>query len=412
MQAEHDVSTQKTILVLSNGLPHPTKGASVVLLWHYVLALVNAGWTVRHLVLDHGELTPADLAEYTEHLDGRATAEAVRVPPVFRELKTRVACDVDQAVAKARQMAEGCEAVFAFDIPAAAVAAELTGLKRVVWLGDLLFDVRIYHNLYAVRERWRTIAHLPISLAVYRSWRAHYRSILAGFDMVIASSGSSVAKLASLGIEAAYWPYPWPSRRALALADAPSTADGPAGGVPTFAFFGSLGGLGSRSAFHFMFKRLVPALRQRWGAGSFRIVICGTSSLPGWVVPLVDASEEAEFLGFVDDLDALLATVTGIIAPLDVPVGNRSRIVTAMAAGCPVISHRNAALGNPDLEDDVNCFLADDVDEFAAAMARLAADPAVRRRLAVAALTTYGRTFAPEVAGPRLAQALEEFAKS
>jgi len=57
-----------------------------------------------------------------------------------------------------------------------------------------------------------------------------------------------------------------------------------------------------------------------------------------------------------------------VIAPIDVPVGNRSRILTAMSSGALLIAHKNASLGNPDLINNINCLLCNDEYEFVDAM--------------------------------------------
>lgn len=73
---------------------------------------------------------------------------------------------------------------------------------------------------------------------------------------------------------------------------------------------------------------------------------------------------EFEYLGFVEELGSLMKSCHAILAPIDIPVGNRSRILTAMANRTLVIAHRNTAKTNPDLSDGQNCLLADDAKKF------------------------------------------------
>ena len=168
--------------------------------------------------------------------------------------------------------------------------------------------------------------------------------------------------------------------------------------IPTFLFLGTLQALGSRSAFHFILHELYPELVRRWGSGGFRIVIAGRGEMPGWAATMLATTPELEHVGFVDDLAGLLASVHAAIAPISVPVGNRSRILTALAAGTVVVAHENAALGNPDLVDGVTCFLAADAASFRGA------DGADRRRsgrraeVAARGQELYRSRFRPDVA--------------
>ena len=176
---------------------------------------------------------------------------------------------------------------------------------------------------------------------------------------------------------------------------------GPAAGLPdtpTFLFLGTLQALGSRSAFHFILHELYPELVRRWGSGGFRIVIAGRGELPAWASTMLATTPELEHVGFVEDLAGLLGSVHAAIAPISVPVGNRSRILTALAAGTVVVAHENAALGNPDLVDGVTCFLAADAASFAERMARTVDDPDAAREVAARGEELYRSRFRPDAA--------------
>ena len=107
---------------------------------------------------------------------------------------------------------------------------------------------------------------------------------------------------------------------------------------------------------------------------------------------------ELEHVGFVDDLAGLLGSVHAAIAPISVPVGNRSRILTALATGTVVVAHENAALGNPDLVDGVTCYLAGDPASFAERMARTVDEPGEARGVAARGQELYRSRFRPDVA--------------
>jgi hypothetical protein len=234
-------------------------------------------------------------------------------------------------------------------------------------------------------------------------WRRYYAHTLRPFHSIVVSSKSSETALARLSLNSKYLPYPWPNTsmpvdpRNRVLPDR-----------PTFYFFGGLTGLGSRSAFHFLIKELYPRLERIWGSDGFRILISGRGTLPMWVEADIDRIPEFEYLGFVENLDSIIAESHAVLAPLDVPVGNRSRIITAMAKMALVIAHENASLGNPALVSGVTCLLARTADEFIACMQQAFEHPDKRYEICERARACYKSVFVPEIAGPKLVETLLE----
>jgi len=76
-------------------------------------------------------------------------------------------------------------------------------------------------------------------------------------------------------------------------------------------------------------------------------------------------------------------------------VGNRSRILTAMAAGVPVVAHANAALGNPDLVDGATCYLARDGRRFVERMRKTVEQPDEAAVIVQQARACYEAHFSP-----------------
>ncbi|MCZ8121910.1 MAG: glycosyltransferase [Magnetospirillum sp.] len=374
-----------------------------MLFWHYLNALRAAGHNILHLML-----APAstDLRDYVASMgrDPAIEVEAHETGPIFAEGlfgHTLIARGLDELRARARR--HNPDGVVAFDLNAAWALGRIDGAPRIVWLGDLNFESQKQHALYGMREDFRRAPHSALRLLMARAWRRVYRQVLAD-DGLVASSYSSVAALADLGLNAVYEPYPWPGPDGVLEISPPR--------LPSFAFFGGLEGLGSRSALHFCFDKLLPALRAEWGIGGFRLLFAGSGVLPAWAQARIAHEPEIERLGFVDDLARMLAGCHGMLAPIDVPVGNRSRIVTAMAIGSPIVAHANAALGNPDLVDGKTCLLARDAAGFAARMRRLVEAPDEARRLAQAARRVYDAAFSPAVAGARFVAIVKDWISS
>jgi glycosyltransferase involved in cell wall biosynthesis len=109
---------------------------------------------------------------------------------------------------------------------------------------------------------------------------------------------------------------------------------------------------------------LYPQLVSLWGRDGFSIVICGIHAVPPWVQKSLAGISEVRILGFVENIAEVLLSSHGVIVPIDVPIGNRTRIITSLALGVPVIAHANTALGNPRLTDGKTCFLAKDAAVF------------------------------------------------
>ena len=362
-----------------------------MLFWQYVSGLRAAGFDVLSIVLaEPGNTTQESLDQY----ERAARAEGIDVfacrAESFLEERRHAVRLREETLGSARGAAAGFgpDASFCLDF-LAAWAAQGTAGARVVWLGDLRFQTSWYHALYAAKESRSAALGLPPAIVKSLAWRRAYRRALDG-AAVIVSSKSSESQLARLGIASQYQPYPWPAEAGTGERRLPER--------PTFLFLGTLQALGSRSAFHFILDELYGRLVRRWGRGGFRIVIAGRGEIPGWAATALAETPELEHVGFVDDLVGLLETVHAAIAPISVPVGNRSRILTALAAGTVVVAHENAALGNPDLIDGETCFLAADAEGFVERMARCVDFRADAEIVAERGRELYLTHFRPEVA--------------
>lgn len=398
--ADAALSGQRIGVLVTGGYPHPTEGASTILFFHYISALVAAGANVCCLVVvPKGRRDDGARAFLSKKLGCRAevcdeeSANALEIERFGVRDRAVELSGVVQPLIDFRP-----DGLLCFDLAAAALGRLILCADRVVWLGDLLFDTNWYHFTYGVKDRWITLLRLPQALLQRISWERRYKQVLSNYQSVIVSSHSSEERLRKMGIACRYEPYPWPP---LAGGGLPSFF--PA--KPTFLFFGSLAGLGSRAALSFLTRQLYPRLVKSWGVGCFEIRIAGRARFTGSDQRQVDACKEIVFLGFVDNLAAEIAACHAVIAPMDVPVGNRSRILTAMSCGALVIAHQNAALGNCDLQHQISCFLASTADEFVEQMRKAADFPDYCKEIALAGKQMYENRFAPRVAAQALVKA-------
>lgn len=403
----------RRLLVCVPGVPHRSRGASSVLFFHYLDQLLRAGYQVLCLLLvEKSSDAGAPAAELRAELQASGSCEvhAAVVPELLRFDKYSgrpiPAALAGDAVELARRF--DAPQVLYFDLGCLAAGRALgEGRRRAVWLGDLTYASHWNHGLYDARESPLGFLKLPKLWLICRRWQAAYREFLAGVDLIVVSSKSSEAGLAALGVpRAAYLPYPWPVEKTFQ----PVALKRKAGDRPRFLFCGTLSGLGSRSALHYLLDELYPELLRQWGADGFEILITGARTLPAWALASIAQKAETAFEGFVDDLYARMDRCHAAIVPIDVPVGNRSRIVTAMGYGLLVIAHPNTALGNPALLSGETCLLAETPSQFAGHMRSAHEDAALAERIERKAREVYEQQFEPRAAARLLMERLEALA--
>ena len=386
---------RKRIVLCTQGVPNARDGASLVIIYNFLLAIRAEPVDVLHLVLlDENPKSRDALEAYrrfaaNERFRVLAATTSQLVTQGAREHRIDLSAAAE-LIERAREFAP--DLFIAFDILPAWLGLELPATRKLAWLGDLNFQTTYYHGLYALQERpWRVLAFAKYWLAA-RNWKHVYARVLSTYDEVILSAASSEEQLSRLGLRNyKYRPYPWPViETPIPYRAKPST--------PTFMFFGNLVGLGSRSALHFMVAKVYGPLLKLWGPSGFKILLAGRGDLPEWFGRAIADKPEFVRIGFVEDLPSTLAECHAALVPIDVPVGNRTRILYALSQSTLVIAHQNVALGNPALVEDQTCALAGSGEEFVARMKRAFNDPIWARQVAEAGCQAYKDLFSPEKA--------------
>ena len=111
--------------------------------------------------------------------------------------------------------------------------------------------------------------------------------------------------------------------------------------------------------------------------------------------------------GMVDDLRPLYARASLVTAPIFWGSGVRIKILEALACGLPLVTTALAAEGI-DLRQGESALFAEQPGEFAAAIARLLDDAALRVRLAAAGRALVERDYDAEQIGARLVALYEQ----
>jgi glycosyltransferase involved in cell wall biosynthesis len=145
-------------------------------------------------------------------------------------------------------------------------------------------------------------------------------------------------------------------------------------------------------------------LRERPGA---RLTLAGRAPPPA-IQALAGTSIRVP--GTLDDLRALYARASLVVAPIFWGSGVRIKLLEALACGLPTATTAQAAEGI-DLEHERSALFAERPAEFAAAVLRLLGDPALRTRLGAAGRAIVERDYDANTVGARLAALYQQHAR-
>lgn len=281
--------------------------------------------------------------------------------------------------------------VFALDIIAVSLVNKimLPTSKLYAWLGDLNFSTIYYHFYYNFKFNFKKILLFPLVFILIYKWKAYYKLNLNKFN-ILSGSNTNLKDLKKININSRYLPYPWPIKYPYKKLKKFAK--------PSFIFFGNLKGLGSRSAINYILNKIYPAYEELWGLDNFTIYICGNFKLEKKLFTKVKTLKSIQYLGFKKKIQNIALRCHACLFPIDVPVGNRSRIVTALASFWPVIAHKNVSLGNPALKSGFNCLLANNIKEFKNLSAKIFENNDLRKKIVKNAFKTYNKTFEPSFA--------------
>lgn len=141
------------------------------------------------------------------------------------------------------------------------------------------------------------------------------------------------------------------------------------GDLPIINFGGTLAGTASRQSITSIFDAILPALRSRLGSGMFELRFVGDST--EYFQRLSKPHCEIKLLGRVASFEVELAAGDIFILPMNYPVGVRTRVCSALAAGNICLVHPSVLFNMPELEQCEAVKVVASAVDYAAAIADL-----------------------------------------
>jgi ribosomal protein S18 acetylase RimI-like enzyme len=240
--------------------------------------------------------------------------------------------------------------------------------------GHVLVEHDVTFDLYAqVRERQRTLS----SRWDYWRWRRFETRAAARFPRVVFMSDKDAAELPHAG--------------AAVIAngvDVERFTPRPEPASPRLLFIGSFRHFPNIVAYRFLVEQVWPLLQDRFPSLGMSIV-AGPDYERHWRehTGTLDAPQDARIAlaGFVRDVRPLYADSTLVAVPTLVSAGTNVKVLEAMAMERAVVSTPSGCAGIA-LAHGESVWIGATAEEFAAGVARLLDDDALRRRIASNAL--------------------------
>jgi len=236
------------------------------------------------------------------------------------------------------------------------------------YLGDILVEHDITFDLYRqVHQQRRTLS----SWWDLWRWRRFERAALRRAPAVVVMSekdavlaGRPDAAVIANGVD---------------LGRFAPTPEGPG---TNLLFIGSFRHFPNVSAFRFFLEDVWPGLAREFKDMTLTVV-AGPDPLIHWPGRTLPTAERMELLEFVRDVRPLYERANIVLVPTIVSAGTNVKVLEALAMERAVVSTTSGVAGLG-LEHGVNVWVADGAPAFREAVARLAADKELRRRIATA----------------------------
>ena len=156
----------------------------------------------------------------------------------------------------------------------------------------------------------------------------------------------------------------------------------PFNGRKNIAFIGSYAHLPNIDAVEYFCETVWPEISST--VGDTKLLIVGPNAPKKWSDDY-NGKNNIEVVGFVDDLEELLGTISCTVVPLRIGAGQKGKIATSLAHGVPCISSATGIEGMRLVAGD-NVIVCDDANEWLSAIDELTNDQAVWESLSNAGI--------------------------
>jgi sugar transferase (PEP-CTERM/EpsH1 system associated) len=262
---------------------------------------------------------------------------------------------------------ESFDLIFVHCSSVAPYVERVTGIPKILDFGDM------------DSQKWLEYARykpFPLSLGYAlegRKLEREERRLARRFDLCTATTRAEWQTLENYGTGVATDWFPnGVDGNYFSPTDAPYDRD-------TIVFVGRMDYYPNQECMFDFCARTLPLLKSR--RPGTRLVIVGADPSPA--VRRLAEIEGVTVTGSVPDVRPYVRNAALMVAPLNIARGTQNKILEAMAMGVPVVTSKVAA-GGVDALADEHFLVATNPAEYAAAIERIAGDPAERARLAAA----------------------------
>ena len=364
-----DRSRPKRLLFIDAVTPTPDQNAGSIYVLNQMRIFGDLGFRVTFL--PEKNFTHSGI--YTEHLQ-ELGVHAI-YPPFYwsvRDVLERIGCEFDVVV--------GCRVDVAGDY--------FDMIRELAPRAQLVFNTIDLHALRAIREA--ELFNDPARLKAAKALWLTELAAISKADATIVVSSYEKQLLSGELPEANVHVIPL-------ITDIPEQLEAP--GFDTrrdVVFVGTYQHPPNHDAAVYFAKNVWPGIRER--LPDTRFLVVGSSATPE-IHAL--AGEGVEVVGFVEDLDGLLAASRLMVAPLRYGAGLKGKVLTGLRAGIPIVA-TDIAIEGTELIDEQHVLIANTPEAIADAVVRLYTDQALWERLSREGFGYVRQEFSIERTIPRL----------
>jgi hypothetical protein len=270
-------------------------------------------------------------------------------PEVF--LREQVAMALNQ---------EQPDVVVIYDFGPLAATYGLTKFPKMAIMGDPPFSVLKYRFWFLFDSfSWKKLWLAPLAPLLYWQFRKACCLILKECQARGAFANHHAKELQALGCGPVQY-YRTPTTDFLNNSQEIFQRPAEAPSKFRILLLGHLKGISTLSGIALLAKEILPILEQRIGREHLEVLIVGRyfDELPKTLKQKL-TKPFVKTLEFAPVLSQVMLEADVFLVPTPIKLGIRVRIISGLSFGCCLVAHRSNQQGIPELQDGINCLLAD-----------------------------------------------------